>query len=167
VIGNEMLDDLLVCIEPVAGEIRVTQVQVQQKHQQHRVLGELAEMDSSSDLLDEPATLLFSETAKIISGRRLAIRHGEPDLSPYPCDLALLPGIEFGDLGDVPPAAAQFQAPYSVRPTGCQDRDVAGLDVDLQQVSRIAGGVLGSPLIEAIHDQQEPVVSERLLHQRP
>ncbi len=166
-IGDEMLDDLLIRIEPVAGKVGVAQVPVQQEHQQHRVLGELAEMDGCSDLLDEPAALLAGETAEIISGWRLPIRRGEPDLSPYLCDLALLPGIKFGDLGDVPPAAAQFQAPHSVWPTGCQDLDVVCLYVDLQQVSRGARSVLGGPLIEAIHDQQEPVVGERLVHQWP
>src|SRR6266487_5066303 len=111
-ISDEMIDDLLICVEPVAGKIRITQVQVQQEHQQHRVLGKLGEMDGSHDLLDEPAALLLRETVKIISVRRLAVRRVQPDLSPYPCDLALLPAIEFSDLGDVPPAAAQFQAPH-------------------------------------------------------
>lgn len=123
-------------------------------------------MNGRSDLLEEPAALLIRKTAEIISGRRCPIP-GEPDLSPYPCDLPLLPGIKFSDLGDIPPTTTQFQAPYSVGPTGCQDRDAASLYINLQQVSCGAGGVLGCPLIKAIHDQQQPVVSERLLHQRP
>ena len=45
------------------GKIRIAQVQVQQEHQQHRVLGELAEMDGGPDLLDEPAALLVGEPA--------------------------------------------------------------------------------------------------------
>jgi len=124
-------------------------------------------MNGRSDLLNKSAALLIRETAEIITGPRLPIRPGEPDLSPYPCDLPLLPGIKFSDLGDVPSTTAQFQAPYSVRPASCQDRNAASLHVHLQQVSCRAGGVLVRPLVKAIHDQQQPVVSERLLHQRP